>query len=253
VRFEPLYPWSGDKGVETFVFLAKRCRSLLAAWKRKRAGEVVSLRDYSETGDDSDLQNARKGAREWAVMPFTVLLHLDKVARYLHARLLSRKAPRVRAVRLRNFMEMEPRPEHRVTLSGEKDPYGLPLPRVRHACTELDKRSLVTLHRVLAEEFEAAGLGRLETGLREDLDPWPIDLDASHHMGATRMGTDPARSVVDPHCRVHETANLYAAGASVFPTSGCANPTFTLTALAIRLAAHLKQRNDLREAPPHGR
>jgi choline dehydrogenase-like flavoprotein len=35
--------------------------------------------------------------------------------------------------------------------------------------------------------------------------------------------------------------NLYVAGSSVFPTSGSANPTLTLIALALRLADHLKQ------------
>jgi choline dehydrogenase-like flavoprotein len=33
---------------------------------------------------------------------------------------------------------------------------------------------------------------------------------------------------------------VYAAGASVFPTSGCANPTYTIAALSIRLARHLE-------------
>jgi choline dehydrogenase-like flavoprotein len=37
-------------------------------------------------------------------------------------------------------------------------------------------------------------------------------------------------------------ANLYVAGSSVFPTSGYANPTFTIVALALRLADHLKTR-----------
>ncbi len=61
-------------------------------------------------------------------------------------------------------------------------------------------------------------------------------------MGTTRMGTDPATSVVDTDCRVHGTGNVFAAGASVFPTSGCANPTFTIVALSIRLAEHLRSR-----------
>jgi choline dehydrogenase-like flavoprotein len=34
-------------------------------------------------------------------------------------------------------------------------------------------------------------------------------------------------------------ANLSVAGSSVFPTSGSANPTLTLIALALRLAEHL--------------
>jgi choline dehydrogenase-like flavoprotein len=41
---------------------------------------------------------------------------------------------------------------------------------------------------------------------------------------------------------VHGIANLYIAGSSVFPTSGSANPTLTIVALALRLAAHFKER-----------
>ena len=59
-------------------------------------------------------------------------------------------------------------------------------------------------------------------------------------MGTTRMSADPAQGVVDADCRVHGMANLYVAGSSVFPTCGSANPTLTIVALALRLAAHLK-------------
>jgi choline dehydrogenase-like flavoprotein len=48
--------------------------------------------------------------------------------------------------------------------------------------------------------------------------------------------------VVDANCRVHAVDNVYVAGSSVFPTGGYANPTFTLIALAIRLADHLARR-----------
>ena len=46
--------------------------------------------------------------------------------------------------------------------------------------------------------------------------------------------------VVDVNSRVHGIENLYIAGSSVFPTAGHANPTFTIAAMAIRLADHLK-------------
>ena len=62
-----------------------------------------------------------------------------------------------------------------------------------------------------------------------------------HHMGTTRMHDDPRQGVVDANCRVHDLANLYVAGSSVFPTGGVANPTLTMVALAIRLADHLNQ------------
>jgi choline dehydrogenase-like flavoprotein len=55
------------------------------------------------------------------------------------------------------------------------------------------------------------------------------------------MGSDPRSSVVDADCRVHDVHNLYVAGAAVFPTSGQANPTLTLVALALRLAGELRR------------
>jgi choline dehydrogenase-like flavoprotein len=60
-------------------------------------------------------------------------------------------------------------------------------------------------------------------------------------MGTTRMGTDPAVSVVNADCRVHDLDNLFIAGSSVFPTGGDANPTLTIVALAHRLADTLKR------------
>ena len=59
-------------------------------------------------------------------------------------------------------------------------------------------------------------------------------------MGATRMSTDPAEGIVDPDCRVHTVDNLYVTGTSVFPQVGFSNPTYTIIAMAIRLADHLK-------------
>jgi choline dehydrogenase-like flavoprotein len=55
------------------------------------------------------------------------------------------------------------------------------------------------------------------------------------------MHPDPSLGVVNEDCRVHGVANLYVAGSSVFPTAGAANPTLTITALALRLADHLKE------------
>jgi choline dehydrogenase-like flavoprotein len=53
------------------------------------------------------------------------------------------------------------------------------------------------------------------------------------------MHVDPEHGVVDENCRVHGTSNLFAAGSSVFPSGGYANPTLTIVALAARLGDHL--------------
>ncbi|MFH2002812.1 MAG: GMC family oxidoreductase [Planctomycetota bacterium] len=239
VRFEPIFPWSDCRGVEALVLIAKQCKFILRSWKKGRKDEVISLRDYAETGDDTDLQNERKSFFQWVLLFALIFVHLPRVTMYLYYRLRKNAKPVVKAIRIRNFMEMEPQPENRVTLSEEKDIYGQPVPMVRHGCSEVDKRSLIELHRALEEEVLRNGLGKLVSRLQEE-EPWPIIQDASHHMGTTRMGENPAISVVNADGRLHSVENVFIAGGSVFPTSGCANPTFTMVALSIRLAQHLK-------------
>lgn len=237
VRFEPLFPWSDDEGVESLVTLVKRSRGFYARWKASKKGDVVELRDWSETGDDSRLQNERRGKLGWLPLAGNVALHAPSVARYAWAR-LGKRRPLVRRVRVRNFCEMQPVDSNRVALSERRDANGVALARVEHRSTELDRRSLVELHRVLRAELLANGVGELEGDL-ERAEPWPIDQDASHHMGATRMGLDPRTSVVDRDQKLHGARNVWIAGASVFPTSGAANPTLTIVGLSIRLARHL--------------
>jgi choline dehydrogenase-like flavoprotein len=57
-----------------------------------------------------------------------------------------------------------------------------------------------------------------------------------HPMGGTRMGTDPAESVVDPNLQTHDLDNLYISGGGVFVTAGAANPTLTIMALSLKAA-----------------
>jgi choline dehydrogenase-like flavoprotein len=59
-------------------------------------------------------------------------------------------------------------------------------------------------------------------------------------MGTARMGTSERNGVVDPNCAVFGVPNLYIASSAVFPTSGHANPTLTIVAMTLRLAAHLR-------------
>jgi choline dehydrogenase-like flavoprotein len=47
--------------------------------------------------------------------------------------------------------------------------------------------------------------------------------------------------VVDADLKVHGVQNLFVTGSSVFPTGGSVNPTLTIVALSLRLAAHLRR------------
>jgi choline dehydrogenase-like flavoprotein len=121
------------------------------------------------------------------------------------------------------------------------------MPRVRldWRLNELDVRSVDVLVRALGEELKRLGLGSVEPSawLSDPGGGWRTDplisahpIGGYHHMGTTRMADDPSRGVTDGRSRVHGIGNLYVAGSSLFPTSGWANPTLTIAALALRTA-----------------
>ena len=161
--------------------------------------------------------------------------------RYLHG-----LSPRGRptAVRLQCYLEQAPNPDSRVQLSPTvRDVIGLPALRVDWRITELERRTLQVMTDAASAEFARLGLGRMEAAswLRKPGADWRARLsDSNHHIGTTRMAADPSAGVVGPDCGVFGVAGLYIAGSSVFPTSGYANPTLAMVALALRLADELK-------------
>jgi choline dehydrogenase-like flavoprotein len=53
------------------------------------------------------------------------------------------------------------------------------------------------------------------------------------------MAKSPADGVVNKDLRAFDVDNLYVASSAALPTSGQANPTLTVMALAVRLACKL--------------
>lgn len=66
-----------------------------------------------------------------------------------------------------------------------------------------------------------------------------INSTEAHVIGTTRMGDDPADSLVDKGSVSHSIRNLVVVGASTYPTMAAANPTLTLSALSIYAARKL--------------
>ena len=133
--------------------------------------------------------------------------------------------------------EQLPTPNSRVMLGSEEDPFGHRRVHLSWSLPSEMYRTARLTAELFAEDLGRRGLGRVAVDV-EALEG-AIYQPGFHHMGGTRMHTDPRQGVVDSDSRVHGVANLYIAGSSVFPTSGYANPTFTLVALALRLADHL--------------
>ena len=144
---------------------------------------------------------------------------------------------------LRTTLEHTPNPSSRIRLTDERDRLGLPRVEVDWRMGEIERRSFDRFHEIFAQAFKRAGLGEITCQLDDDDSGWPPSLlGGKHHMGGTRMHSDPTQGVVDPDSRIHGLSNLYIAGSSVFPTGGYANPTLTLLALSLRLADHLRSR-----------
>ena len=122
-----------------------------------------------------------------------------------------------------NVLELDP---------AVTDPHGHPVVRITHELYENERRG------------HAFMLDRLHTWLRaagatETWSPEGLFVEGRHCYGGTRMGDDPATSVVDRYGFAHESPNLGLLGASTFPTAGGSNPTLTVQALAWRTARHL--------------
>lgn len=138
-------------------------------------------------------------------------------------------------------VEQTPNPESRITLNQERDALGLNRTTLRWQFLPGDKENFFRAFRLLVSEWGATKRARIR--LSQDwLDaPWPYGNAwfGRHASGTTRMDNDPKKGVVDVNSKVHGIANLFVAGSSVFPNQSWQTPTFTISALSIRLAEHL--------------
>lgn len=139
-----------------------------------------------------------------------------------------------------NQTEQAPDPDNRVTLGTNRDYLGCRKVELHWRWRDIDIRTVKQAQEILRDEVAQAGLGQLQIDLNGELPQVVTPAGNNHHMGTTRMHDDPMQGVVNANCQVHGVSNLFIAGSSVFPTGGYANPTFTIIALAIRLADHIK-------------
>jgi choline dehydrogenase-like flavoprotein len=119
------------------------------------------------------------------------------------------------------------------------DDWGIPVLRFHWRWSEHEIRQAAHMHATLSAIIEAMG-GKPTSPVQRDgnraiQEPGEI----IHEVGATRMGNDPATSVLDRFCRAHEVKNLYVTDGGAFVSNADKNPTLTILALAWRAADHL--------------
>lgn len=147
------------------------------------------------------------------------------------------------SLRRRGFLvnwEQAPNPRSRIMLSRSRDELGVRKPLVNLELTADDRPRAQASFELLSLSAARSGLGRLQIS---DITTTPLTGGGGHQIGTTRMSDDPRQGVTDANGKVHSLDNLFVAGSSLFPTGGWQNPTFTIFALALRLAEFLHSRN----------
>lgn len=174
-----------------------------------------------------------------------LLMELDDVLVNAFRKLTNRgvRTRMMEKIPLLYIQEGTPKRDSRIYLSKEKDKFGLKKLVLDWHFDEQEIQNMYKVLKLFAANARNFGWGRIQLRMEADVNssnPTRGLHDAAHPSGATRMSDDLKRGVVDRNLRVHTVKNLYVCGSSVFPTNSYVSPTFTIAALAVRLAEHLK-------------
>src|SRR5207249_2409843 len=93
------------------------------------------------------------------------------------------------------------------------------------------------LDRMLA--LEAVGGRRIGKAALELEDRPDGTCELKHAGGGCRIAADPSTGVCDPFGRTFDHENLFVVGSPNVVSGGCAHPTLTFVALALRSARHI--------------
>jgi len=127
------------------------------------------------------------------------------------------------------------------------DTYGIPVLRFHFRFTEHEYRQAKHMQDTFREIIHDLG--------GTPLSPMPTREEGYglenggriiHEVGTTRMGTNPATSVVNQFCQAHDVKNLFIADGGPFVSNADKNCTWTILALSMRTAEYIaQQRNQL--------
>jgi choline dehydrogenase-like flavoprotein len=124
-----------------------------------------------------------------------------------------------------------PQETNRVTLNSDvSDQHGLPAPNVHCDEHPNDVAMREYAWARVRDLYDAAG-----AEATTKTPPYP----STHNLGTCRMSERCEDGVVNGFGQTHDVPNLFVSDGSVFTSSGAANPTLTIVALAIRQAEYL--------------
>lgn len=218
----------------------------LTATRQRAARSASAYFDFDATfADGSATAQARATIaslreRQWCA----ALHHLGGVAADLPTlgRTLAWQAlykqqfwPGSATVNVKVWIEQRPIATNRLMLGDRRDSLGMPVLRVNLVRSNDDEHTVQTARESLGRLWDADIKGALDwiehPGRMID-----TASEQAHPAGSLRMGLDPRTSVVGPSLRLHALGHVHVASAAAFPSSGSANPTFTILQLAMRAA-----------------
>jgi choline dehydrogenase-like flavoprotein len=136
--------------------------------------------------------------------------------------------------------EDPPQASNKITLhSTKRDQYDLPVPVTNYAMHS--NSTMMQQHAINQSTELYESLGGTDIRATEGV------FMGCHNMGVARMSHNPQDGVTNRWGQTHDIPNLFVSDGSVFTSSGAANPTLTIVALAIRQADHIAQRMSRKE------
>ncbi|WP_299535443.1 GMC oxidoreductase [Ulvibacterium sp.] len=130
-------------------------------------------------------------------------------------------------------MESFEDPVNRVQLGSGKNKLGLPTTKLDFIVPEVNIKARQGHVETFKDLLKQAGVEE------DSIESETMDPDGAHASGTCRMSKSDTDGVVDINLQVHGTDNLYVCSNAVFPSIAAANPTLTVSALAVRLAEHI--------------
>jgi choline dehydrogenase-like flavoprotein len=120
------------------------------------------------------------------------------------------------------------------------DRWGIPVLRFHWKWTDHEYNQVKHMQQTFRSIVAEMG-GEVFSPMPSKEDGYGISTGGSiiHEVGGTRMGNDPATSVLNKYCQAHEVKNLFVADGGPFVSQADKNPTWTILALSMRTSAYI--------------
>jgi len=193
---------------------------------RATSGQWWKAGTIASTAKKNPLDNADGIVARQGTIGTGLLTAMERYTRSLELRLTGDDLPMAR-----NRVDLDP---------SFVDEYGIPVARITRDFGPAEQLMFELMRPKLKQVFQHWA----DVGLISNIDDEQqlkiaqtaiVDLIGDHQMGTCRMGDDPAASVVDRFCRLHEAPNVFVVDSSIFPTGFGLNPMVTVVANALRV------------------